>query len=103
MAENAENKVVDVVLRPKRQITLPKEVCERLGIGPGDMLEVALEGSTFVARPKKAAALDALREIQDAFGRSGVSGEELEEAGRRVRQQVNRERHGDEAQATHLS
>ena len=89
----AEKKVVDVVLRPKRQITLPKEVCEQLGIDTGDMLELALEGSTVVARPKKVAALNALREIQEAFKRSGIGEEELGETGRKVRQEVVRERH----------
>ena len=45
-----EGKAIDVVLRPKRQITLPKEVCEQLGIEPGDLLELALEGSALVAK-----------------------------------------------------
>jgi bifunctional DNA-binding transcriptional regulator/antitoxin component of YhaV-PrlF toxin-antitoxin module len=86
-------KVVNVVLRHKRQITLPREVCEQLGIDIGDMLELALEGSALVAKPKKVAALDALREIQEAFERSGIAGDELEETSRRVRREVVRERH----------
>ncbi len=90
----AEKKLMDVVLRPKRQITLPKEVCEQLGIGPGDTLELALEGSTLVARPKKAAALEALREIRDAFQRAGITEEELQEAGRQIRQEVTKARYG---------
>lgn len=49
----AEKKVIDVVLRPKRQITLPREVCEQLGVGPGDKLELTLEGAALVASPKK--------------------------------------------------
>jgi AbrB family looped-hinge helix DNA binding protein len=28
------------VLSPKRQITLPKELCDRLGVLPGDDLEI---------------------------------------------------------------
>ena len=93
----AEKKTIDVVLRPKRQITLPKEVCEQLGIGPGDMLELALENSTLVARPKKVAALEALREIHEAFKRSGITEDELQKAGRRVRQEVNRKRYAAKA------
>ena len=87
-----EKKVMDAVLRPKRQLTLPRGVCEQLGIGPGDVLELSLEGDTLVARPRKKAALEALREIQQAFERSGVTEEELKEAGRRVRQEIARER-----------
>ncbi len=90
----AEKKVIDVVLRPKRQITLPKEVCVQLGISTGDMLELALEGSALVARPKKVAALDALQAIEETFKRSGITEEELQETGRRVRQEVSRERYG---------
>lgn len=27
------------ILSPKRQVTLPKELCDRLRVGPGDQLE----------------------------------------------------------------
>lgn len=84
----------DVVLRPKRQVTLPKEVCDGLGIGPGDTLELSLDGDTLIARPKKKIALEALREIQEAFKRSGITEEELQEVGRRVREELTRERYG---------
>lgn len=83
---------VDAVLRPKRQLTLPRRVCEQLDISPGDVLELSLEGDTLVARPKKKAALEALKEIRQAFERSGITEEELQEAGRRARQEVTKER-----------
>lgn len=86
-----EKKARDVVLRPKRQLTLPRDVCEQMGIGPGDVLELSVEGSALVAKPKKAAALEALREIREAFKRSGVTEEELQETGRRMRQEVVRQ------------
>lgn len=89
----AEKRTMEVVLRPKRQITLPKELCDQLGIGPGDVLELALEGSALVARPKRVAALAALREIREAFKRSGISEEELHEVSRRIRQEIVRERY----------
>lgn len=90
----AEKKTMDAVLRPKRQLTLPREVCERLGVEPGDVLELSLEGGVLVARPRKTVALQALREIQQAFERSGITEEELQEAGRRARQEVTKERYG---------
>ena len=93
----AEKKATDVVLRPKRQLTLPREVCERLGVQPGDVLELSLEGGTLVARPRKTVALQALREIRQAFERSGITEEELQEAGRRARQEATRERHSARA------
>jgi AbrB family looped-hinge helix DNA binding protein len=88
-----EKKAADVVIRPKRQVTLPKKVCDQLDISPGDVLEVTVEGSTIIARPRKVAALEALKEIQQAFQRSGIIEEEIQEAGRRVRQEVARERY----------
>ena len=92
MAEKGKGSV-DVVLRPRRQVTLPKEVCQQLGLSPGDMLELTVDGPVLTARPKKAVALEALREIRSAFQRSGITEEELQEAGRRVRKEVVRERY----------
>ncbi len=89
-----EKKTIDIVLRPKRQVTLPREVCDELGIGPGDVLQVSVEDAMLVARPKKTAAMEALKEIQQAFERSGITEEELQEAARRAREEVARERFG---------
>ena len=35
---------IDVVVRTKRQVTLPRSICEQLGVQPGDRLELVLEG-----------------------------------------------------------
>jgi AbrB family looped-hinge helix DNA binding protein len=89
-----EKKPTNIVLRPKRQITLPGGICEQLGIGPGDILEVTVEDSVLVARPRKTTALKALSEIQRAFARLGITEQELLETGQRIRQEVFRERDG---------
>ena len=85
--------IINVVVRPKRQVTLPREICEQLGISPGDKLELVLEGDALVAKPKKTIALEALREIREAFKRSGVTEAELQEAGQRTRQNLTSNRH----------
>lgn len=90
----AGKKAIDVALRPKRQVTLPREICNQMGIGPGDVLEMTVDDSTLIARPRKTVALESLKEIQRAFERSGISEEELQEAGYRIRQEVSRERYG---------
>jgi len=87
----------EVTLRPKRQLTLPAEVCAALGIEPGDLLELSVEGRVLTARPKKAKAMDALREVRESFARSGISEEELLKAGRGTRRSMKRERHGGES------
>ena len=92
-----ERKTADVVLRPKRQITLPREICDQLGIEPGDVLELMVEDSSLIAKPRKTIALESLKEIQRAFQRSGITEEELQKAGSRIRQEVARERYGVKA------
>ena len=89
-----ENTKTSVVLRPKRQVTIPKEICELLDIEPGDILEIMVTDSTIIARPKKNIALDSLREIQSALERAGISEEELLESGREIREELARELYG---------
>ena len=82
------------ILRPRRQLTLPREVCEALGIDTGDRLDVEVHDGSAVLRPSKQRALDALKEIQEAFARAGITEKELQEEGRRVRRQLTAERYG---------
>lgn len=85
----------DVTLRPRRQVTLPADICEALGLQVGDRLELSFEGEgLLVLKPRKAIALLALREIQRAFGESGMTEEELQEQARRVRERLSRAKYG---------
>jgi bifunctional DNA-binding transcriptional regulator/antitoxin component of YhaV-PrlF toxin-antitoxin module len=94
-----ESKDRALTLRPKRQVTLPAWVCEALGIEVGDRLIATVAAGELVLRPNKQVALDALREIRKAFADSGVSEEEMQAEGRRVRDELaaERERSGDAA------
>lgn len=89
------NKATDVVVRPKRQVTLPQDICDRLGIKPGDVLELSVDDATLIVKPRKTIALEALTEIQKAFSCSGITEEDLQESGRLVRQQVAGAKYGD--------
>jgi AbrB family looped-hinge helix DNA binding protein len=91
----SSGKLMDAVLRPKRQITIPKEICEQLGVDQGDVLELTVNNSIMIAKPKKNIALDALREIQNAFKRSGITEEELLETGEKIRHGNLMERNGE--------
>jgi len=73
----SENEIIDISIRPKRQITLPLKVCEKLGLEYGDKLEIKIEDNYFIAKPKKIVALEALTEIRSAFKKSGLNEEEL--------------------------
>ena len=86
-----EQASLDLTLRPRRQLTLPAEVCDQLGVQVGDRLEISVKDGALLARPKKAVALEALEEIQRAFAASGITEEELQAEGRRIREQLARE------------
>jgi len=89
-----QNKSADVIIRPKRQVTIPREVCEQLGLKPGDKLEMTVKDSVIIARPRKNVALETLKEIRQALQRSGITEEELIREGGRVRQELVREHFG---------
>ena len=92
MSKDADKKIV---LRDKRQITLPREICEQLGIGPGDKLTLYVEDGTLVAKPNKTIALEALHELQRMFKESDITLKELLENGRRIRRELVKEYYGD--------
>jgi AbrB family looped-hinge helix DNA binding protein len=85
----------NIVLRDKRQLTLPREICEQLGIGPGDKLTLYVEDGALVAKPNKTIALDALHELQRMFKESDITLKELLENGRRIRRELVKEYYGD--------
>jgi AbrB family looped-hinge helix DNA binding protein len=92
-----EAEIIDIVLRERRQITLPAEVCERLGLQVGDRLEASIEGDAILVRPKRSLAVRALQEIQAAFAASGISEEDLQQEGLRVRERIYKERYAGKA------
>jgi AbrB family looped-hinge helix DNA binding protein len=92
MSKDADKKIV---LRDKRQLTLPRDICEQLGIGPGDKLTVYVEDGALVAKPNKTIALEALRELRESFKNSGITLKELLANGRRIRKELVKEYYGD--------
>jgi bifunctional DNA-binding transcriptional regulator/antitoxin component of YhaV-PrlF toxin-antitoxin module len=87
----------NVIIRPKRQMTLPREFCRQLGIGPGDRLEMFVEAGRLVAMPKKTLALNAVREIRETFARYGITEKELQKTAREVRRHLVKEKYGKKA------
>lgn len=65
-------------IRERRQATFPSDLLQKLGIGVGDSLEIIVEREKAILKPKKQVALDALKEIQKAFGHSNVSEKEMQ-------------------------
>ena len=84
----------DVTLRARRQLTLPADACEALGLQVGDRLEVSVSDGALVIKSKRASALALLHKIREALSNSGISEEEFQEEGRRIREQIAREQYG---------
>jgi AbrB family looped-hinge helix DNA binding protein len=89
---------LNAVLRDRRQVTIPRAVCEELGIRPGDRLELRMEDGALIIRPSRVAALEAIRAIQQALEEAGVTEEELLESGRQIREELYREKYPDLAE-----
>lgn len=91
MSKNISN---DIIIRDKRQITLPRKLCEQLGIEPGDGLSLYVEGDKLVAKPKKSVALNALQELHRIFQASDVTEKELLKTARRIRRELVAKEYG---------
>lgn len=81
-------------IRERRQITLPAEVCKELGLDVGDTVTLQLSDGALVMTPGRKSALNALAELHRIFAESGVTEEELQEDGRRIRAELTRQRYG---------
>ncbi len=94
MSKNISN---DIIIRDKRQITLPRKLCEQLGVEPGDRLILNVEGDRLVAKPKKSVALNALQELHRVFQTSDVTEKELLKTARRIRRELVAKEYGRKA------
>jgi AbrB family looped-hinge helix DNA binding protein len=94
MSKNISN---DIIIRDKRQITLPRKLCEQLGVEPGDRLLLNVEGDKLVAKPKKSVALNALQELHRIFQTSDVTEKELLKTARRIRRELVAKEYGRKA------
>ena len=94
MSKNISN---DIIIRDKRQITLPRKLCEQLGVEPGDRLILNVEGDKLVAKPKKSVALNALQELHRVFQTSDVAEKELLKTARRIRRELVAKEYGRKA------
>jgi len=94
MSKNISN---DIIIRDKRQITLPRKLCEQLGVEPGDRLILNVEDDKLVAKPRKSVALNALQELHRIFQTSDVTERELLKTARRIRRELVAKEYGRKA------
>ena len=74
-------------IRPRRQVTFPKPLLEKLGVGVGDAVIAETKDNTITLKPRKQAFLDLLKEMQRIVKESGVPEAELQEAAKNYRRQ----------------
>jgi AbrB family looped-hinge helix DNA binding protein len=84
----------DIVIRDKRQVTLPRDICNQLGIEEGDSLTVYVEGDRLIAKPRKNVAIDALKELQKLFKDSEVTEKEMLKTSRLIRKDLVKKHYG---------
>ena len=77
-----------IVLRDKRQLTLPAAVCNALDLKVGDSLDLEIRDGVLVMTPGRKAGLDPLEEIWRIMAESGVTEKELLEGGREIRREL---------------
>lgn len=87
----------DIIIRDKRQVTLPRRVCEKLGVKPGDRLSLHIVDGKLVAQPKKSVAINALRELHRVFQTSEITQNEMLKTARRVRRGLVAKEYGRKA------
>ncbi len=84
-----------IKVREKRQVTLPAELLDALGVKPGDNLEAQVDDGKIILKPARKAVLDALMEISRALEAAGVTEEQLIADGKRIRADLAHERWPD--------
>jgi bifunctional DNA-binding transcriptional regulator/antitoxin component of YhaV-PrlF toxin-antitoxin module len=86
------NNVMHVKLGEGRRVAIPAEICQRYGLGPGDLLVLEASDHAMTLRPLD----DVVREVQDFFAAAAPAGEVLsDELLKDRRTEAKRELGGD--------
>jgi antitoxin PrlF len=72
--------MVAAKITSKGQITVPKEIRDRLGVGPGDTLEFEFDGDRLEVRPKRRRSILEFRGIFRTDRAGGAWAEQREAA-----------------------
>jgi AbrB family looped-hinge helix DNA binding protein len=83
------------IIRDRRQITLPADICQELDLKIGDAVELEVtEQGSLLATPSRRRALDALAEIRRIFAESGITEAAFQADLRRIRKELVKEKYG---------
>lgn len=82
--------------RPKRQVTVPQLVAQQLNWNIGDQLIFEAKNKQLVVRNQNQAGQDLLDAIRKSFQSSGISLKEFLKDSRSIREEIVREKYGDD-------
>jgi AbrB family looped-hinge helix DNA binding protein len=85
MIQEAKMSAPAVRVQERGQVTIPKEVRERLGLKKGDLVTFVETEEGVIIKPTEIVVSAALDEIGEALKERGLSLEELMERGREIR------------------
>jgi len=80
-----------VNIRDRRQITLPFDILNRLGLSVGDSLSIQVKKQELIIKPIREQAMDTLRAIQKVFQKVKISENELQKTGQDLRRKLTKE------------
>lgn len=83
-----------VRVQEKGQVTIPKEIREKLDLKKGDLVTFVETEAGIVIQPAEIVISTALDEIGKALREEGLNLDELVERGRRIRGQLTGEKYG---------
>ena len=86
-----------VRVQEKGQITLPAAVRRQMGIQKGDLVAVEATSEGVLITPQKVLALRDLDRMGAILREQGITLEEWMESGRGIREELYREKYGDES------
>ncbi len=85
------------LIQRKGQLTIPIELRRKYGLEEGSVVDIIDEGDGIKIAPREVVALDALERIGKALKERGISLEEMIEDGRKIREEIYREKYRPQA------
>jgi AbrB family looped-hinge helix DNA binding protein len=81
-------------LQERGQVTIPREIREKLGLAPGDMVAFVETEHGILVSPQEIVAMDALDQIGALLREKNIALEELIESGREIRGELIEKEYG---------
>ena len=81
-------------IRDRRQMTLPREILQKLSLSVGDKLAFKISNKKIVAKPIRSQSLDTLKAVQKAFQKTKITEGELQESGQKLRTKLSQKLYG---------